>query len=290
MSNTKTLIFQHLHRTGGTTLFSIMRRYFDRDAVYRIDEFRNAEKYSVEHFLSLSQEERDKIKLLRGHLPFGMHAYFSHPCDYITILRDPVDRVVSEYSRLALWDDRAHIKNFEKLEGMSFHDFVNGNLAAVRNYQTRVLSGNWVGQYEEATPLGEDALREAKNNLKKYCFVVGVTDKLDETIVVLAKAFGWRNPYYFERRNVAKRTSDISPGDLEIIRDNNTLDSELYRFARELLEESIRSYGPNFQRDFRRFRLVNKVFGALVFIVRRFPDFLRRPIRQVLGMNISVST
>ena len=285
MNSTHTLIFQHLHRTGGTTLYSIMKRYFDADTNYIIDALRNGKRFSVEYFLGLPQNEKDSITLLRGHMPFGLHIHFSHPCDYITIVRDPVERILSEYARLTMWRDISHIRNFEKLKGISLKDFVTSNFAAANNYQTRVLSGNWTGQYEEASLLEEGVLEDAKHNLRKYFTAVGVTDRLDETVVILAKIFGWKNPYYAKKRQVGKYSGTIPQGYSEIheiIRDKNKLDNELYQFAGKMLEESIMHYGPNFKRDFRRFRFMNNCFGAFYNIGRRLPDSLRKPIKRML--------
>ena len=291
MNNAPTLIFQHLHRTGGTMLLYIMRRFFSEDAIHRIDEFRNGERFSVEHFLGLAQGERDKIKLLRGHMPFGLHVHFSHQCDYITILRDPVERIISEYARLLMWPPGtiSAIKNFERIKGISFQDFAESRFAAVNDYQIRVFSGEWIGQYEDVLPLGETALEKAKNNLKKYFKVVGTTERMDETILVLAKIFGWKNIYYSEKKHAAKRDGIMPKEDLErykkILRDKNKLDIELHRFAGQMLDEAITNYGPNFKRDLRRFKRINDFLGHLVKIGRRLPDFLRRPIKRMLGMN-----
>ena len=292
MNSAQTLIFQHLHRTGGTLLLSIMRRFFSDDSIYRIDEFRNGERYSVKYFLGLAQSERDKIKLLRGHMPFGLHVHFSHPCDYITILRDPVERIISEYSRLRMWppDALAAVKNSEKIRGISFEDFVESDFAAVNDYQTRVFSGNWTGQYEDVAALEESALEEAKGNLRKYFKVVGVTEKMDETILVLAGIFGWKNPYYSEKKHAAKRGGIIPQEGLErykeILRAKNKLDIELHRFAGKMLEESIMNYGPNFKRDLRRFKYMNNFLGRLFKIGRYVPSSLRHLIKSMLPADV----
>ena len=282
----QTLIFLHLHRTGGTTLFFIMKRYFDADTIHRIDETKKTKKNSTEYFLNLPQKQRDRIKLLRGHMPFGLHAYFSHPCDYITILRDPAERIFSEYSRFIMWPDRSHIKNFEKLDGMTFKDFINSRLVAVNNYQTSVLSGNWKGQYEEAEPLGWEALEKAKDNLIRYFKMVGTTDRHDETILVLAKKFGWKNYYYFEKKNISKRDNSIPEECRKIIADRNKLDIELYNFAGRMLDEAIVSYGQNFNKDLRRLRYANKILTRFWKIGRRMPFFLRKPVKLMLPIGL----
>lgn len=282
MNNKRTLIFQHLHRTGGTTVFSVMRRYFDGDAMHRIDKIMSNEKRSVERFLSFSQNERDNIKLLYGHLPFGLHIHFSHPCDYITIVRDPIERVLSEYARLMSWRDLSHIKNSEKARGMSLKDFINSNFAATNNYQTRVISKNWTDQYEEVSPIGEDELAEAKQNLKKYFIGVGVTDRLDEAIVVFAKMFGWKNPYYFEKKYSTNRDGAVPRECREAMKEKNKLDMELYRFAGQMLDESIARYGFNFKGDLRRFQRMNGFLGICYNVGLRLPYILRKPLELAL--------
>lgn len=283
----RTLILQHLHRTGGTTLYSVMRRYFDTGATHRIDEFRDAEKYSIEYFSRFSQEKRDSVLFLRGHMPFGLHSYFSHPCDYVTVVRDPVERVLSEYTRLAMWrpDAMKIFRSQERLSGVSLEDFVSDDFAAVNNYQTRILSGRWAGRYEKVLPIDRDVLETAKGNLTKYFKVVGTTDRLDETILVLAKMFGWRNPYYLEKKQLAKRKGIIpqeSSNIREAIKERNKFDAELYRFAGEMLDESILKYGSNFPRDLRRFRRINNLLGSFLNFSRLLPSFLRKPAKLIL--------
>ena len=259
-----------------------MKRYFDADVIHTINEIKKTKKNSTEHFLNLPQKQRDKIKLLRGHMPFGLHAYFSNRCDYITILRDPAERILSEYSRFIMWLDKSHIKNFEKIDGMTLGDFIKSRLAAVNNYQTRVFSGNWKEQYEEVEPLGSEMLRKAKNNLRRYFKVVGTTNRLDETILILAKKFGWKNYYYFEKKQMSKRENTIPEEYRKIIADKNKLDAELYNFACTMLDEAIVSYGQNFNKDLRRFRYANKFLSHFYKIGRRMPFFLRKPVKSIL--------
>ncbi len=59
-----------------------------------------AAAYNDEHaktLASLSEEDRRAIKLLRGHQPFGLHRFLPQTCTYVTVLRDPVARVVSQF-------------------------------------------------------------------------------------------------------------------------------------------------------------------------------------------------
>jgi hypothetical protein len=55
----------------------------------------------------------------------------------------------------------------------------------------------------------------------------------------MAKTFGWEIPYY-ENRKVSKTRPAIEPGVVEMIKEYNRFDMELYEFAKERFEESLR--------------------------------------------------
>jgi hypothetical protein len=263
MDDNRTLIFLHLHRTGGISLSTILRRYYNSDVEFKLDEHTEKYETGVARFKSLSQEDRDRIKLLRGHMPFGMHVYFSNPCDYITIIRDPIERIISEYNSRRL--NPAKYRNFKQADMSSLKNFVNSNIDSIDNYQTRVLSGNWgkeqeVGAY--VTPLQEKDFEKAKDNLKNYFKVVGTTERLDEVILVMAKIFGWENPYYFKKRRVLSRDvvfAEEIEEVKEIIKKKNKFDLELYRIANETLNGLIQQhYGYYFRINLFKYRIINK--------------------------------
>ena len=89
----RTLIFLHIPKAAGTTLNRIFRRRYRKSDIYMFDG--SYEK--LDTFKKLPPERRRQIRLLCGHMPFGMHKYLLRLADYITILRDPVDRIVSHY-------------------------------------------------------------------------------------------------------------------------------------------------------------------------------------------------
>ena len=103
------------------------------------------------------------------------------------------------------------------------------------NFMTRFL---WGGEsiYGELPP---DALDRAKENVAGLWFV-GVTERLDESIILLGRKLGiGLMPYNL--RHVSKKRpplEETSPELRELVAEHNELDLELYRFARELFEES----------------------------------------------------
>src|SRR5262249_23364966 len=64
-------------------------------------------------------------------------------------------------------------------------------------------------------------------------------ERFEESLVVLAKTFNWEIPYY-ENRKVAKTRPNVEPREIEMIREHNRFDLELYDFGKELFEELVR--------------------------------------------------
>ncbi|NEO03330.1 MAG: sulfotransferase family protein, partial [Moorea sp. SIO3I7] len=86
------LIFLHIPKTAGTTLHYIINRQYKSEYIFEVNcrESRN-------ELIRMSEVQKSKIKVIRGHMEFGWHEFIAQPCTYITMLRDPVERVISFY-------------------------------------------------------------------------------------------------------------------------------------------------------------------------------------------------
>jgi hypothetical protein len=84
----------------------------------------------------------------------------------------------------------------------------------------------------------ERALDVAKENLAKSFSVVGLSERFEESLMLMAKTFGWKIPFY-ENRKVSKTRPQVDPTAIEMIREHNRLDLELYEFGRKLFEASL---------------------------------------------------
>ncbi len=220
------ILFLHLRKTGGTTLDTIISKAYS-DYIQRSCNWNE-----------LTFEEQKRLVMVRGHMLFGLHTklpqkYYS----YITIIRNPVERVISlyYYIRSKRNPDTETREWFNKI---SLDEFVIDEKVLYEfNYQTYVLVG------EQSVPDKDQikVLEEAKNNLTKYFSVVGVTNRYDETLKALQKKFSWKINYY-SKINVTpnKPSLDKIPEDIiEKIKSKTTLDTELYLFANQLLDEQL---------------------------------------------------
>lgn len=216
MSEGKGLIFLHLPKTGGTTLNEVFRRQYPNEAIWNV-AFHDDDtmKQTAAEYRNMTEGRKKSILAISGHQYFGLHQLIEKPCYYFTMLRNPIERVISLY----YFVQRSGYPVHAKLKGLSFAEFVNRDVDV--NTQTLLLSGKGPN------------LERAKQNLINHFPVVGVTERFDESLFLLKRQFNW-NDIHYEKRNVTKnrpQSKDISPDILSLIRMKNRLDFELYEFA-----------------------------------------------------------
>ena len=254
MNNIK--IFLHIPKTAGTTLNQILDREYKNKYSFYIEIER---KKLFEEFQSdLTNKD---INLLRGHFEFGIHLIVKSPAYYLTFLRNPVDRVISEYYYILSKSNHpyhAKLKN-EKVNLDEFVKLYNH----INNLQVKKISGTNFSQHFdniELTLYEESILETAKRNLENYFPVVGLTEHFDESLLLLRKEFGWDWPYY-EKKNVTvkpKKFEEIPLSIIEIIKEKNQLDIELYEYAKQLFNNKVEAYGVDIlNRDLKEFQKNN---------------------------------
>lgn len=235
------IIFLHMAKSGGTTfcdIISAQRQYHPDICVWGFS--------SVDglycNLNGLTTEEQKRIEVVFGHMFFGVHKKLPQTnFKYITLLRNPIERIISGYyyTREIILD--MNLRNM--FNNMTLYDYVTSidwdlNMndgywpGSTVNMQTRMLAGKI-----------EDDLETAKNNIKNYFSVVGITERFDETLKVLQKNLGWEiNDYQNRNVNPNRHTQEEIPDEIiEIIKSKNEKDLALYQFANQLLDKQLKS-------------------------------------------------
>ena len=260
----KTLIFPHNPRTGGTTLSTTIERLFPVRAVFpgtlAAQTFSRPiqilwgglkDPQQVIDVLEKSLEtDKQKIAYLHGHLQFGVHTLLPQACTYVTMLRNPVERIISLYHFLRRRPDMAW---YDQLQGVNLSGFVDDmDACGCHNGQVRRISGVRPG-----VPLTAAVLDRAKENLTEYFTIAGVTERLNEILLLLAEQRGWNwQDMLYSRRHVGnyKRSrGDVSSDVIALIRHHNQLDLALYQFVRQRIEQAVQEQGDPFQDRLRVF-------------------------------------
>lgn len=245
----QTVLFLHLPKTAGTTLHRVIaRQYRSSEDVFIINPHT---------FMAQPAEVRHRARIVRGHFWFGLHRYVAQPYTYITVLRDPIKRVLSLYNH-ASWDSQHNMHPQAKQHTLAQLLEKGIHKEALDNSQLRMLSGVW-----DAVPFGActaEHLEQAKTNLQNQFSVVGTMEQFDETLLLMQENFNWRQVYY-TKLNTAKRLSrkpSLSQETFSLVQQHNALDIELYNFAKRLCQQEITQRGPAFQQKLAHFRRINR--------------------------------
>jgi hypothetical protein len=246
------LIFLHIPKTGGSTLASILNRRFADNDVWK---FFGNEIEKLEERLE-TKSDVDRLKLLEGHIHFGWHKYFDKPAKYITVLRNPVDRVVSHYYHVRR-DSNNYLHKEVVERNISLHDYVLSDLSwELDNAQTRQISGLIevpVGQCKRSM------LDLALKNLQDKFLLVGLTERYNETLLLLHKLMGWKGIPFQKALNVGYNKPRHLHLDDAVVKDiarKNSLDMELYNGVATVFEERVRAAGIT-RRMLKRLELAN---------------------------------
>lgn len=247
------LIFIHIPKTAGGTFNNILHQHYPQDHLYRYEAGEEARRT----FDSLPVHEKDKLHAIYGHLYFGLHEQLSRPHLYITFLRNPIERLISAYYFIR---ERSHHPYYEMATKLSLREYYEQGYGGKEqdNGQTRILSG----QYDMDEPCNAGMLELAKKNLSEEVEIVGLTERFDESLMMIANRLNWHYPYYYNRNVAAKRPakSEIPSDILSFLEQYNQYDMELYQFATELFEKALKNEHDDFQKQVKQFQFLNNLY------------------------------
>ncbi len=181
---------------------------------------------------------RKAIQLVAGHMPFGFAQHFPGASEYVTFVRDPVSRAVSDYHFC-----RKNPANpaFAAANRMSLTEFVEANHSFVRNGQARWLSN---AAYGVRFASEEAMLEEAMRNLAQISWV-GITEQFDLSLQQLCDRYGL-SPHSAPGANknaFTPRGNRLSEQELSVLRRHNSLDLVNYEHCVQQFGASRRAAG-----------------------------------------------
>lgn len=232
MTDDGRFFFVHLQKTAGTALLRRLRHQFGPAAVYPQPEEQGAPEVvlSVERLQRRVDEMGDALRVVTGHFPLCTVDLLPGAYATFTVLRDPVERVLSFL--------RHQLEVEPRFEGATLDDVyvdpvTTGGLVA--NHMVRMLSLR-AGELTDGalTPIAVDdaRLHAACHNLEHRIDVFGLQEQFEPFCADLAAEFGWDlgPPVHMNRttpREVAALLADR-------IRSDNAFDVALYEFASDL--------------------------------------------------------
>lgn len=253
------VIFLHLHKTGGLSANAVMHRQYigQRGAVIHKDV-----PAKTQALIEMPQAQRDELAFISGHVHYGIHEVWSTPASYFTFLREPIARTVSAYNFLGVIPKG--VAN-PAIRG-EFESFLRQPRRT--SYLVTRIAGYVPGRlgqlHADSGVSASELLSIAESNLRQFR-VVGLTEEFDTTLLLLRRAFGWRNIFYVRRNTTAEKGKvvKLTPGLRKEIEPLYAHDMALYETAKALFVEQCRSYGDTLLPDLERFRRNNDLYGRL---------------------------
>lgn len=280
----KFIIFIHIQKTGGITLQRILRRQLGPSLLVRALQFKDSKKISnsLESAMNVKQHN-DRFFI--AHCCFGAHRHLPQPFTYMTMLRQPVARIISLYfyskeNPTAYYHRHALDKSLEEFA-------LETQLMELDNGQVRFLAGDDDDLFINRTPIGactDTLLETAKSNLDQHFSFVGLTEKFDQSMLLLAKLIG-RNQCLYLRRNIANRSERpvISNEVQQLISERNALDIKLYQYAQKRLEQDLSRYVLDDKTLLQKFKSKNKRYNTLFKVPYETYDTCKALLRGQLG-------
>ncbi|XP_077992716.1 galactosylceramide sulfotransferase-like [Glandiceps talaboti] len=268
----KNIAFVKPHKTGGTTLASIINRFgYDRRLSFVICRFnrRNGHLRQLPItsdsprtiFLPPIQGKGAKYNMIAVHAIYNktaMHSFMEPSADYITILREPVAQFESFFHFMQL--KTAVVRagkpaNISALEAfLQNPDFYVPKLFFDRDKDSRNNQFYYLGLQPKFFE-NERIINETIQIIDNDFSLVLITDYFDESLLLLKKMFCWDiEDILYVKKNQRAHRSEV-PDDLATkIRQWNRADVLLYDYFNRTLWRKIKEYGPNFDSDLAEFR------------------------------------
>ncbi len=242
----KPFLFIHIRKTAGMSLRGLLANVFPVNRVL-----------FQAHSVSGPQEPGDAI-FATGHVGFEYARRFSIPPTIFTTVREPVSRCLSayhffrnndehffrtlateladtEYESRRRFTDRA--RHLDMLRFLVEEESLAR--ASLSNAQTRQLAGgSCAGLANDDPRLLETALAHLAE-----CDLVGIVERLDDTLRLLEHMMNWGRlgPLQHLNRTIRPKTTDVDPRCIQILRSWNSLDLRLYEEASRLFELKLKA-------------------------------------------------
>jgi len=229
------LIFLHIPKCGGNSFLDFLKFNLPAGAAFDVNlGLQYARR--LRELEGLDEAERLQLQFVSGHLPWGVHEWLPQGGEYVTLLRHPVDRIVSHYCFVK--ENPKHPLYATVTERrLTLVEYATSGLSSeLQDGQTRMLCGRAsVDSLRGHAGLTRADFESACGNLLGEQMHFGLVELYAESQQLIARQLGWDAPPPPTRRNVTRQRTPlaaVSRREWDTIAAANAFDMELYDVAR----------------------------------------------------------
>lgn len=272
------IFFIHIPKAGGTSMRRIVINNFNIDKVWQLPG--NFTKQFILPNNCIEKIQDGKTSVVIGHMTYGAHKYTppSHNYKYISMLRDPVNRAISNF-----YYAKANKKHYLYQTIQKFNGDINRFIPEIHNWEyanpyCRTFANP---QFQIDKKISQTNLEQSISNIDRDNAFVGLTEYFNESLFLLNKFCGIK---YFciphENKNPTNIDKNlIKPETIAIIKQRNLLDYKLYNHVKKNLIAKIDSckkenpniFDPPPQNIIRKFTYLfsNQIFKIKFFLIKQ---------------------
>jgi hypothetical protein len=273
--NNKTVIFNHIPKTAGLTLNSIIEKQYLDKRIFSTLDWKGGRREAIKYFKSLPESERMKYCLITGHSSLELFNYLRSPV-VLVMFRNPVERVISLYSYVkrrprhefhTITNHYSLLECYEKNIQNEWKELSNGMSTSMAGLINKIR----IDLIDENI----DKLERTKYFLQKFC-LVGLVEKFDESLVLFSEHLNWKNNLYYYKKNVSQGKIDQNEKLKEIILKYNKEDFDLYKFVENHFLNLVNNQNSKYQQRVKSFKLINEFSKPILLVKNKFYNYMSR--------------
>lgn len=240
-ARTRAFLFDHIPKTGGTAFRAILAQIVGKE---------NVSPWVSGRSELWAQQKYSSYPVISGHFhsPIPVIAPANQRAR-LTMLRDPVDRIVSEYY---YYRNNVGTVQWNRLVGLAKEHSIGDYVRTLQGTRDTAICNFYARRFASqlSRQLGSDGkvLKLAKAALARYGFV-GIQELFVDSVDLFCCRFGFPPMLEIPRLNITssrKGVHDVDPETRARLEDLNRLDLELYEFARRRFEDEKRQIFHSF--------------------------------------------
>jgi hypothetical protein len=218
------VLFMHIQKTAGTAFRRAILQNYRGSEIALI--YPNPPGLPHGQIGLMPEEQRNSLRCVIGHFRVGFHENLGQPCEYVTILRDPIQRVISNYHHLREHGEQRTLETLLETNASQELD----------NFLTRCFCGRY--GYHPTNPVDRESYEIARANLYRFSFI-GHQEQSADAWAQLSRLYGW-DKGALERVNIGTRSIELGARTHDMIAEFNQYDLMLYREIRDAWQPRTR--------------------------------------------------